>query len=126
MHLDKTLFLTLALLAAGPALAQPKPAPSMGSHAGMAMGGAPSADASMMDSMTKMNQAMSSAPMTGDPDHDFVAMMIPHHQGAIDMANFELQHGKDPTLRKLAHDIVAAQDKEIAVMKGWLAKHPAK
>lgn len=127
MHLDKTLFLTLALLAAGPALAQPKPAPSMGSHAGMASGpAAASPDASMMDSMAKMNQAMSSAPMTGDPDHDFVAMMIPHHQGAIDMANFELQHGKDPTLRKLAHDVVTAQDKEIAVMKGWLAKHPAK
>lgn len=80
----------------------------------------------MMESMDKMNKAMSSAPMTGDADHDFVVMMLPHHQGAVDMARFELAHGKDPALLKLAREIVAAQDKEIAFMKSWLAKHPAK
>jgi uncharacterized protein (DUF305 family) len=54
------------------------------------------------------------APRTGNADQDFVASMIPHHQGAIDMAKVELQYGKDPMLRKLAEGIVAAQEKEIA------------
>ena len=53
------------------------------------------------------------APRTGNADQDFVASMIPHHQGAIDMAKVELQYGKDPILRKLAAGIVAAPEKEI-------------
>jgi uncharacterized protein (DUF305 family) len=60
---------------------------------------------------------------TGEPDKDFVVMMTPHHQGAIDMAKVELQYGKDPELLKLATDIVAAQEKEIAEMEEWLARH---
>jgi uncharacterized protein (DUF305 family) len=62
-------------------------------------------------------------PLSGDTDKDFVAGMIPHHEGAVDMARIELQHGKDPALKKLARDIIAAQDKEIAFMKAWQAKH---
>jgi uncharacterized protein (DUF305 family) len=80
----------------------------------------------MMQSMQKMQQDMVAAPMTGDTDRDFVAMMIPHHQSAIDMARLELQHGKDPMLRELAQAVIKAQETEIAAMKAWQEKHPAK
>jgi uncharacterized protein (DUF305 family) len=60
---------------------------------------------------------------TGDPDVDFVRGMMAHHQGAIDMANVELQYGKDPANQKLAQDIIDAQNKEIDHMNAWLKKH---
>ena len=89
--------------------------------ANMKMGGSPS-DKAFMESMQTMMKNMDVKP-TGKPDKDFVLMMMPHHQGAIDMAKVELQYGKDPELRKLATDIVSAQEKEIAEMKAWLAKN---
>ncbi len=63
-------------------------------------------------------------PMPGMPDHDFAAMMIPHHQGAIDMAKVELLYGKDPVLRRLAQEIIVTQGSEIGVMQLQLKKHP--
>lgn len=75
-----------------------------------------------MEGMEKMNEDMNAA-MTGDPDRDFVTMMIPHHQGAIDMAKVQLEYGKDGELHKLSGDIVKAQESEIAMMKDWLARH---
>jgi uncharacterized protein (DUF305 family) len=93
----------------------------------MQMGSAPAANdapstKAFRDAMTKLDQGMN-VPYTGDADRDFVAGMIPHHQGAVDMAKVELQYGKDPALTKLAHDIIAAQQREIAFMQGWQAKH---
>jgi uncharacterized protein (DUF305 family) len=70
----------------------------------------------------KMMKGMD-VPLTGDADRDFVAGMIPHHTGAVDMAEVELKYGKDPAMRKLAQDVIAAQRKEIAVMKKWQAAH---
>ena len=70
----------------------------------------------------KMHQDMAIA-YSGDADTDFVRGMIPHHQGAIDMAKVVLDHGKDPELRQLAQDIITAQTKEIAMMQDWLKQH---
>jgi hypothetical protein len=66
--------------------------------------------------MTRMMSAMDVKP-TGDVDRDFVAMMAPHHQGAIDMAVLELRYGKNEQLRRLAQEIIVSQMQEIAAMK---------
>ena len=70
----------------------------------------------------KMHAAMDIA-FTGNADVDFVKGMIPHHTGAIDMARTVVAFGKDPEVRKLAEEIIRAQESEIALMQGWLKKN---
>jgi uncharacterized protein (DUF305 family) len=79
----------------------------------------------MEDATAGMDDGMKRAPMTGDPDHDFAAMMVPHHQGAIDMAKAELLYGKNPVLRRLAQEIIVTQASEITVMETELKKPSA-
>ena len=69
----------------------------------------------------RMHKDMDNA-YTGDADVDFARGMIPHHRGAVDMAKVVLQHGKDPEMKKLAQEIIAAQEKEIAQFQDWLKK----
>lgn len=121
---------TVAALAfAPPSFAQPRPAPA--AMPGMPMpanqGGMPMSPnhQEMMQSMEKMNRDMMGAPMTGNPDRDLVTMMMPHHQGAIDMARIYLRDGKDPAIRRMAQKIIVDQEREIRDFKAWLAKHPA-
>ena len=71
--------------------------------------------------MARMMQDMHSPGYTGQPDSDFLAMMIPHHEGAVDMARLVLIHGRDPMVRQLAEDIIASQTVEIAAMRGRMA-----
>ena len=92
--------------------------------ASSAIAAADSFDAQMTEAMKRMHHAMM-LPPSGDPDRDFATMMIPHHQGAIDMAKVQLQYGKDPRLRRLAQGIIVEQAQEIAVMQQILDETPA-
>lgn len=71
--------------------------------------------------MARMMDAMHGPGYSGNPDRDFLAMMIPHHEGAVDMARLLLIHGRDPLVRQLAEEIIASQTIEIAGMRGRMA-----
>jgi uncharacterized protein (DUF305 family) len=80
--------------------------------------GAPQGFAAEMDmGMQNMMTRMHAPGYTGNPDVDFLAMMIPHHEGAVEMARLVLVYGKDPLTRRLAEEIIASQTSEIAAMK---------
>ena len=120
--------LTLAalgiLMIAGPSSAQDHSGhgPAMsGHHQGASASTAPSTKA-LQDANAAMHEAMA-IEFTGNPDVDFVRAMIPHHEGAVAMAKVQLQYGTDPEMRKLAEDVVATQELEIAAMKDWLNKN---
>lgn len=113
----------LAILAApAAASAQGGSAPDM-SHGGTVMGHTEGSDAAFQKANQAMMKNMAMA-TTGNADQDFVAMMIPHHQGAIDMARVELKYGKDARLRALAEKIISDQEAEIAQMRDWQKKNP--
>ena len=84
---------------------------------------AKSFSALMDDAMAAMDYGMRNAPMNGAPEHDFVTMMMPHHQGAIDMARALLITTKDPELRNLAQGIITEQQNEIRLMQSWLQRN---
>ena len=75
--------------------------------------------------MEKMHLNMASVKPSGVSDRDFVALMVPHHQAAIEMAKSELLNGNDAQMRRLAQEIIADQQSEIELMRLWLKQHPA-
>jgi uncharacterized protein (DUF305 family) len=97
---------------------------ALSQHAGHHGQQGPAVDASFASlisrAMTVMHEQMAAAPQTGDPDRDFLAMMIPHHEGAVEMTRLVLISGKDPLVRQLAEEIIANQNAEIAAMQSRL------
>ena len=79
--------------------------------------------AELQSSMKRMHAAMTSVEATGNSDADFVKLMIPHHQAAIDMAKTQLLYGKDPQMRRLAQEIITDQQSEIELMNLWLKQN---
>jgi uncharacterized protein (DUF305 family) len=75
------------------------------------------------EAMDKMHGPMMEGMKAADPDVAFVRGMIPHHQGAIDMAKVVMQYGKDPEIRKLAEAVIREQQREIGEMQEWLKKN---
>src|ERR1700743_2416856 len=73
--------------------------------------------------MSRMHESMSHVPAAASGDEDFVRLMIPHHQAALDMAKTQLLCGKDPQIRRLAQEIITDQQSEIDLMQLWLKKH---
>lgn len=97
----------------------PMPTPSAAqTDAHKAMMGSDGMKKSMMTGM----EGMQKMPMTSDTDKNFAMMMKLHHQQGVEMAQMQIAHGKSPTMKKMAKQIIAAQNKEIAQFDQWLAK----
>jgi uncharacterized protein (DUF305 family) len=79
----------------------------------------------LIASMEKMHAAMGAVSPSGNSDIDFVRLMLPHHQAAIDMAKTQLLYGKDPQMRRLAQEIITDQQLEIELMQFWLKQQHA-
>ncbi|NMM36418.1 MAG: DUF305 domain-containing protein [Glaciimonas sp.] len=103
-----------------------QPAPAAAGKSEMHANVSNDATMKMSKSMDDMQKNMRQIKMSGDLDHDFAMMMRVHHQGAIDMAQAEVDAGKDPTMIMTAKKIIAAQKKEIAQFDDWLKKHSMK
>lgn len=125
MTIRKLAIVIPASVALAVAFAAPVPAQDHSGHgATMEQAGADSpAVAAYEQAMDKMHAAMSGMKYSGDADIDFARGMIPHHQAAIDMARTVLEHGKDPEIRKLAEEIITAQESEIKELETWLTAH---
>ena len=117
-----TVLALAALLSAGPAFAQNmhQGHGAHGSHGASSANATPSTKA-YEAANDKMHKDMA-IKYSGDADKDFLRGMIPHHQGAIDMAKVVLQYGKDPKVKAMAEKIIKDQEAEIAEMKAMLAK----
>lgn len=110
----------LLLTVGGPPRASAHEMQGHGGPPGPAPGGEETFQSLMDAAMHRMDAGMTVAP-TGDPDRDFAVMMIPHHQGAVDMALAELRFGADARLRRLAQGIIVEQRQEIDLMRQILA-----
>ena len=95
-------------------------------HMNMSMSTDSAMQQELMQGMNQMNQDMMAAMQYKDPDVAFAAGMLPHHIGAVKMAEVELKYGKNPEMRKLAEDIINAQQAEIEQMQKWLKAHNKK
>ena len=95
-------------------------------HMNMQMSTGSAMQQELMQGMDQMNQDMMAAAQYKDPDVAFAAGMLPHHIGAVKMAEVELKYGKDPEMRKLAENIIHAQQAEIEQMQKWLKVHNKK
>ena len=95
-------------------------------HMNMQMSTGSAMQQELMQGMSQMHQDMMAAAQYKDPDVAFAAGMLPHHIGAVKMAEVELKYGKNPEMRKLAEDIINAQQAEIEQMQKWLKAHNKK
>jgi uncharacterized protein (DUF305 family) len=118
----KNLAITFALLLALPVAASAQMNASTscpGPNGRMMQQAKTPGDQALMQSMMPMRNGMMGMRMTGNTDKDFVAMMIPHHESAVAMAQAELKYGTDPKIKAMAQSMLDAQQKEIDAMKAW-------